>query len=36
MAPAIGTVVVIGGIVVAGVAYLMYKNSDNKKTKNKI
>ena len=33
MAPAIGTVVVIGGIVVAGVAYLMYKNSDNK-TKN--
>ena len=35
MAPAIGTVVVIGGIVVAGVAYLMYKNSDNKKTKNK-
>ena len=28
MAPAIGTVVVIGGIVVAGVAYLMYKNSD--------
>ena len=31
MAPAIGTVVLIGGIVVAGVAYSMYKNknSDN-------
>ena len=31
MAPAIGTVVLIGGIVVAGVAYFMYKNknSDN-------
>ena len=28
MAPAIGTVVVIGGIVVAGVAYLMYKNKN--------
>ncbi|MFW2351873.1 hypothetical protein [Aliarcobacter butzleri] len=28
MAPAIGTVVLIGGIVVAGVAYFMYKNKN--------
>ena len=28
MAPAIGTAVIIGGIVVAGVAYFMYKNKN--------
>ena len=31
MAPAIGTIALIGGIVVVGVAYLVYKNSKNEK-----